>query len=101
MHLNKKPTFVPVLENFEERWKEVLLAPEKDLVRFLLVESDKEIVKIEFEIESNLKKEDPFNFKKNDQLLEKKHDKYRNYPKERHDRKWKKFKEKNCTTQIR
>ena len=71
----------------------VLLHAENDLVRLLLVELDKVIAKMEFEIESNLKNEDPFNFKKNYQLLEKKHDKYRSYLKERRDRKWKKFKD--------
>ena len=81
-----------VSENFEEKWKTALLNAEKDLVRLLLVDSDKVIAKIEFKIESNLKKEDLFNFKKNYQLLEKKHGKYRGYLKERHDRKWKKFK---------
>ena len=42
----------------------VLLHAENDLVRLLLVELDKVIAKMEFEIESNLKNEDPFNFKK-------------------------------------
>ena len=93
LHLNKKTAFVPVSENFEKKWKTVLLNAEKDLVQFLLVESDKVIAKIKFEIESNLKKDDPFNSKKNYQLLEKKRDKYRSYLKEGRDRKWKKFKE--------
>ena len=79
LHLNKKTAFVPVSENFEKKWKTVLLNAEKDLVQRLLVESDKVIAKIKFEME--------FNSKKNYQLLEKKHDKYRNYLKEGRDRK--------------
>ena len=59
-----------------------LLKAEKDLVRLLLVASDKVILKIEFEIECRLKKKDPFNLRKNYQILEKKHDKYRSYLKE-------------------
>ena len=73
--------------------EDCLLKAEKDLVRLLLVESDKVIVKIEFEIECNIKKKDPFNLRKNYQILVKKHDKYRSYLKERRDRKWKKFKQ--------
>ena len=88
-----------VSENFEEKWKTALLNAGKDLVRLLLVDSDKVIAKIELEIESNLKKEDLFNSKKNYQFLEKKHDKYRGYLKERHDRKWKSSK--RDTSQIR
>ena len=56
LHLNKKPAFTPVSENFDENWKTVLVNAEKDLGRLLLVESEKIIAKIEFEIESNLKK---------------------------------------------
>ena len=73
--------------------EDCLLKAEKDLVRLLLVASDKVILKIEFEIECSLKKKDPFNLRKNYQILEKKHDKYRSYLKERRDRKWKKFKD--------
>ena len=68
------------------------MSGEKDLVWLLLVESGKVIAKIEFEIESNLKKEATINFKKNYQLLGKKHE-CRSYLKERHDGNWKKFKE--------
>ena len=32
LHLNKKAAFVPLLENFEKKWKTVLLNAEKDLV---------------------------------------------------------------------
>ena len=63
-HLNKKQAFVPVLENVEEKWKTVLLTAEKDLALLLLAESDKVVAKIEFEIGSNLKIEDPVDFKK-------------------------------------
>lgn len=73
--------------------EDCLLKAEKDPVRLLLVESDKVIVNIEFEIECNLKKKDPFNLRKNYQILEKKLDKYRSYLKEIRDRKWKKFKQ--------
>ena len=69
--------------NFEEKWKTVLLTAETYLVRLLVVESEKVIANIESEIESNLKKEDPFNFNKNYELLEKTHYKYRSYLKQK------------------
>ena len=47
---------MPVSENFEKKWKTVLLNAEKDLVQRLLVESDKVIAKIKFEMEFNSKK---------------------------------------------
>ena len=63
--LNKKPLFAPVSEKFKEKWEAVLLTAEKALVWLILVESDKVISKIELEIELNLKKKYPFNFKEN------------------------------------
>ena len=75
LHLNKKPAFLLVSVNFEEKWKTVLLTAEKYLVRLLVVESEKVIANIESETESNLKKEDPFNFKT--------HYKYRSYLKQK------------------
>ena len=51
----KKSAFVPVSKNFEEKWKTVLLTAEKDLLCSFLAVSDNVIVKVEFEIESNLK----------------------------------------------
>ena len=63
--LNKKPLFAPVSEKFTEKWEAVLLTAEKALVWLILVESDKVISKIELEIELNLKKKYPFNFKEN------------------------------------
>ena len=63
--LNKKPAFAPVSEKFTEKWEAVLLTAEKALVWLILVESDKVISKIELEIELNLKKKYPFNFKEN------------------------------------
>ena len=41
------------------------MTAEKALVWLILVESDKVISKIELEIELNLKKKHPFNFKEN------------------------------------
>ena len=50
LRINKKQAINTVSSDFHNNWKTIISKAEKDLVQLLLVESDKIIAKIDFEI---------------------------------------------------
>ena len=66
----------------------------KNLVQFLLLESDKAIAKINVDTESILKDNHQVDFRKEYENLENKHFKFKNKFEQRRAKKWKKLKEK-------
>ena len=71
MLINKKPAINTVSSDFHNNWKTIISKAEKDLVQLLLVESDKIIDKIDFEIQLHIKEYQPSN--REYELIEKKH----------------------------
>ena len=62
LKLKKQSAVLPVLFDFEEKWKLILEEAEKKLVEKLLVESDKIIASIETQIQFVIKDKNPCNF---------------------------------------
>ena len=97
MRINKKPAINTASSDFHNNWKTILSKAEKDLVQLLLVESDKIIAKIDFEIHSHIKEYHPNNYHHERDLLQKKHSSYKKELSKRRNKKWKKFKEKQIS----
>ena len=97
LRINKKPAINTVSSDFHNNWKTILSKAEKDLVQLLLVESDKIIAKIDFEIHSHIKEYHPNNYHHERDLLQKKHNSYKKELSKRRNKKWKKFKEKQIS----
>ena len=77
LRINKKPPINTVSSNFHNNWKTIISKAEKDLVRILLVESDKIVTKIDFEIQSHIKEYHPNNYHHEYGLIQKKHNNYK------------------------
>ena len=97
LRINKKPPINTVSSNFHNNWKTIISKAEKDLVRILLVESDKIVAKIDFEIQSHIKEYHPNNYHHEYGLIQKKHNNYKKELSRRRNKKWKKFKEKQTS----
>ena len=96
--IDKKPVINNVSSDFQNNWKTIISKAEKDLVQLLLVESDKIIAKIDFEIQSHVKKYHPINYHHEYELIQKKqHNSYKKELSKRRNKKWKKFKEKQTS----
>ena len=77
MCINKKPAINTVSSDFHNNWKTIISKAERDLVQLLLVESDKIIARIDFEIQSYIKEYHPNSYHHEYELLQKKHDSYK------------------------
>ena len=97
MRINKKPAINTVSSDFHGNWKTIISKAEKDLVQLLLVELDKIIAKIDFEIQSHIKEYHPNNYHHEHELIQKRHDSYKKELSKRRNKKWKKFKEKQTS----
>ena len=97
MRINKKPAINTVSSDFYNNWKTIISEAEKDLVQLLLVESNKIIAKIDFEIQSYIKEYHPNNYHHEYGLMQKKHNNYKKELSKRRNKKWKKFKEKQTS----
>ena len=95
--IDKKPAINNVSSDFQNNWKTITSKAEKDLVQLLLVESDKIIAKIDFEIQSHVKKYHPINYHHEYELTQKKHKNPKKELSKRRNKKWKKFKEKQTS----
>ena len=97
MRINKKPAINTVSSDFYNNWKTIISEAENDLVQLLLVESNKIIAKIDFEIQSYIKEYHPNNYHHEYGLMQKKHNNYKKELSKRRNKKWKKFNEKQAS----
>ena len=93
LRINTKPGINTVSSDFHNNWKIIISKAEKNLVQLLLVELDKIIAKIDFEIQSHIKEYHPNNYHHKYELLQKKHNNYKKELSKRRNKRWKKFKE--------
>ena len=90
LKINKKPAFLPISDDFTDKWNNILFNAEEKLVRLLLLESDKVINNL---IEEELLYEKYGNDIENRfKELEQKHADYKNKLKQKRQKKWNKFK---------
>ena len=54
LKINKKPAFIPVSNDFTERWNNILRSAEEKLVNLLLLESDNVIDDLQTKIKEEL-----------------------------------------------
>ena len=89
LKINKKPAFIPVSNDFTERWNNILRSAEEKVVNLLLLESDNVIddlqTKIKEELQNNYGNDVEESFRK----LEMKHQEYKNKLTGKRDKKWK------------
>ena len=89
LKINKKPAFIPVSNDFTERWNNILRSAEEKLVNLLLLELDNVIddlqTKIKEELQNNYGNDVEESFRK----LEKKHQEYKTKLTRKRDKKWK------------
>ena len=55
LKINKKPAFIPALNNFTERWNKILRSAEEKLVNLLLLESNNIINNFQTKIKKSSK----------------------------------------------
>ena len=95
LKLKKQSAILPVLFDFEEKWKLILKEAEKRLVEKLLVESDKIIASIKTQIQFVIKDINPCNFLREPGEIERKHAQFKHQLEQRKRQKWQKFRERD------
>ena len=89
LKINKKPAFIPVLNDFTGRWNKILRSAEEKLVNLLLSESDNVIDNLQIKIKEELQNEYGTDTEESFRNLEEKDQEYKNNLTRKRDKKWK------------
>ena len=65
LRIRKNPAFEPISDNFQIKWNKILYHAEKDLVKLLLYELSKVVVKLEIDVHKELLNRHPNDYKEN------------------------------------
>ena len=98
LKINKKPAFLPISDDFTDKWNNILFNAEEKLVRLLLLESDKVINNLQEKIEEMLYEKYGNDIENCFKELEQKHADYKNKLKLKRQKKWDKFKNAEVTS---
>ena len=88
LKINKKPAFIPVSNDFTERWNNILRSGKEKLVSLLLSESDNVTDNLQTKIKDKYGNDTEESFRN----LEEKHQEYKNNFARKRDKKWKLWK---------
>ena len=89
LKINKKPAFIPVSNDFTEKWNNILRSAEEKLVNPLLAESDNVIDNFQTKIKEGLQNKYGNDIEESFKNLEEKHQDYKNKLTRKRDKKWK------------
>ena len=92
MNNNKKPTFIPVSNDFIERWNNILRSAEEKLVNLLLSELDNATDNLQTKIKEGLQNKFDNDIEKSFKSLEEKHQDCNNKFTRERKKKWKTLK---------
>ena len=89
MKINKKLKFIPVLNDFNKRWSNILKSAEEKLVNLLLSLSDNAVDNLQTKKKEGLQNNYGTNTEESFKNLEEKHQDYKNKLTHKRDNKWK------------
>ena len=87
--INKKPAFIPISNDFTEKWNNILRSAEEKLVNLLLAKSDNVVDNIQPKIKKGLQNKYGNDIEESFKKLEQKHQDYKNKLTRKRDKKWK------------
>ena len=89
LKINKKPEFIPVSNDFDKRWNNILKSAEEKLMNLLLSISDNVVDNLQTKIKEGLQNNYGTNTEESFKNLEEKHQDYKNKLTHKRDNKWK------------
>ena len=89
LKINKKPAFIPVSNDFAERWNKILRSAEEKLVNLLLLESDNVIDNLQTKMKEGFQNKYGNDIEESFRNLEEKHQDYKNKLTRKRNKKWK------------